>query len=156
MGMKAFLMSAICWLIPAFAQAQAVKVEVYCPPMPVVKVKAGLWQAQLEPTEVSLDFPDCYVCGVINIPPTYVRGDVSLVTVENVHASPLLFVASAATVALFVRGARAIVTTGTPCGTLCRALLVATRGAATSGQHATQTCSQNKTEHSLHIILLMR
>ena len=69
-------------LCVAGADAQTVQVEVYAPPMRIVKIRAGLWQAVEEPCEVIVWWPGNADAirirraspDIATIPPTYVRG----------------------------------------------------------------------------------
>ena len=71
-------------MLPAFAFSQTIDVEVYAPPMRIIKIRAGLWQAVEEPCEVTLTYPDGKMDAIrmsrsrnpdiAVIPPTYVRG----------------------------------------------------------------------------------
>lgn len=81
-------------LFASVAYAQVASVSVYCPPMPVLKKGVGLWQCQLEPTDVTIKYPSgvktmlakkprlmkmgsksaIVETGDIDIPATYVRG----------------------------------------------------------------------------------
>lgn len=76
------------FLFSVNANGQTIDVEVYCPPMPILKIRPGLWQCQNEPCEVTLTYPNGTMdairikrarsvqeaVNVATIPPTYVHG----------------------------------------------------------------------------------
>ncbi len=72
------LISAVAMLLvdAIFCFAQDGSIVIKCPPMPVLKIRVGLWQCQKEVSDCKVTFKSGEVLDfpAFDIPPTYVRG----------------------------------------------------------------------------------